>query len=468
MAVNLFGLPEPDDLLGPAQKEVLESARRLAEMTQGIDLGREHQALAARALEVQAIADRALEPMRAAEQARKMMGNDVAELTRQFASPLNMGTDLAKFVRQIDSVRRFAEMTHGIGLAGQHALDALQPLAHRARDVQTIADRALEPMRATEQLGKMMGTEFTDLARGLDTRNDLAELARGLDMRNDLAELGRGFASPLAIETELADLARQSASPLNLDNDLAEMAGQMASPLFSQPDLGGLGDLFHRIPPDFWQESERRMRELAPKAELLGRRGWTIPPRWGVTDFADVVDRISADELDDAWLEYYTADEGKEFDELIKALGEIRLLDPWRDYLDGAEYLYRSGRFAAAIPGLFAAMDGAFAAAIRRSHRKVNLRSAAVEFRKSAEYASREVSWSSLVGFTDVVYGDHKFGEAPPPRVNRHVVQHGRAMPPRPRVDCLRLLQALETLSLVADEYDVAATDPEPVPESLV
>jgi hypothetical protein len=338
MAVNLFGLPEPDDLLGPAQKEAMESARRLAEVTRGIGLAREHQALADRALEMQAAADRALEPIRAAEQARRMM------------------------------------------------------------------------------------------------------------------------------ETEFTDLARQVAPPLNIGNDLAEMARQFASPL---PDLGGLGGLFHRIPPDFWQESERRMRELAPKAELLGQRGWTIPPRWGVTDFADVVDRISADELDDAWLEYYTAEEGKEFDELIKALGEIRFLDPWRDYLEGAEYLYRSGRFAAAIPGLFAAMDGAFAAAICRSHRKVNLRQAAVEFRKTAPYASREVSWSSLVGFTDVVYGDHKFGEAPPPRVNRHLVQHGRAMPPRPQVDCLRLLQALETLSLVTDRQEAEA-DPEPASETLV
>jgi len=38
MAVNLFGLPEPDDLLGLAQKEAMESARRFAEMTHGIDL----------------------------------------------------------------------------------------------------------------------------------------------------------------------------------------------------------------------------------------------------------------------------------------------------------------------------------------------------------------------------------------------------------------------------------------------
>jgi hypothetical protein len=186
-----------------------------------------------------------------------------------------------------------------------------------------------------------------------------------------------------------------------------------------------------------------------------------------MTDFADVVDRISPDQLDDAWLEYYTAEEGKEFDELIKALGDVPFLDPWRAYLEGAEYLYRSGRFAAAIPGLFAAMDGAFAAAIRQSHRPVNLRTTAVEFRETAEYASRYVCWSSLVGFTQVVYRDHPFHEGPLPGVNRHLVQHGRAMPPRPQVDCLRLLQALETLSLLAYRGESAA-DPEPDPESLV
>jgi hypothetical protein len=49
--------------------------------------------------------------------------------------------------------------------------------------------------------------------------------------------------------------------------------------------------------------------------------------------------------------------------------------------------------------------------------------------------------------------------------VNRHLVQHGRAMPPRPQVDCLRLLQALETLSLVADRDEPTAAEPEPLPE---
>jgi hypothetical protein len=51
--------------------------------------------------------------------------------------------------------------------------------------------------------------------------------------------------------------------------------------------------------------------------------------------------------------------------------------------------------------------------------------------------------------------------------VNRHLVQHGRAMPPRPQVDCLRLLQALETLPLVVDK-EAPAADPEPETESLV
>jgi hypothetical protein len=80
----------------------------------------------------------------------------------------------------------------------------------------------------------------------------------------------------------------------------------------------------------------------------------------------------------------------------------------------------------------------------------------------------RYLCWESLVGFTEAVFCSIPFSQNPPDGVNRHLVQHGRAMPPRPQVDCLRLLQALETLSVVADEEEMAAADPEPAAESFV
>jgi hypothetical protein len=46
-----------------------------------------------------------------------------------------------------------------------------------------------------------------------------------------------------------------------------------------------------------------------------------------MTEFADVVDDVSEDELDEAWLGLYTAEDGAEFDDLVQALGELRLLD---------------------------------------------------------------------------------------------------------------------------------------------
>jgi hypothetical protein len=212
-----------------------------------------------------------------------------------------------------------------------------------------------------------------------------------------------------------------------------------------------------------------------PGAESLRARrlGWTIAIRRALTEFADVVDEISPDKLDDAWLGLYTAEGGAEFDDLVHALGELRLLDPWRPMLDGAIYVYRGGYFEAATPALLACFEGAFSAATHLLNQGHQLRQTVVKFRDEAEkneFATRYLCRESLAGFIKAVFGDHPFDQDPPDGVNRHLVQHGRAMPPRPQVNCLQLLQALETLSIVADREKVAAseTEPEPEPEPLV
>jgi hypothetical protein len=203
---------------------------------------------------------------------------------------------------------------------------------------------------------------------------------------------------------------------------------------------------------DLRQDWERNLKALAPHAEELGRRGWTLPVRGGLTEVRYWAGELSEDQVDDAWLAHYEADGGREFDLLVGALMEREdgFLEPWRPYLEGAVLLYCSGPREAAIPALLATFEGAFAAVTKSSHRPDKIRRLAVEFCREEDSAVHYLCWCSLVGFTNAVFGDHPYSEDPPPGVNRHLVQHGRALPPRPQVDCLRLFQALETIQLVA------------------
>jgi hypothetical protein len=241
--------------------------------------------------------------------------------------------------------------------------------------------------------------------------------------------------------------------------ELAHQLGplRISAPSFqldvSRFGLGGLLQTGAKLFVDHWRESERELSRLAPKAEELGRRGWTLPVRWGLTEFVHVVDEVPLEELDEAWVAYYGSDEGREFDELIQALAGQAVLDPWRRMMDGAIYTYRGGYHEAALPALFACFDGVFAAATHgpQSHAKVH--TTAGEFRrKAAERAVLEVCWASIQGFVGVTHRTHPFSEEPPASVNRHWLLHGRTMPPRPQADCLRVLQALETLTLVAKD----------------
>jgi hypothetical protein len=218
----------------------------------------------------------------------------------------------------------------------------------------------------------------------------------------------------------------------------------------ARPQLGGILELGTHHFIDQWRESERQLSLLAPKAQELGRRGWTLPVRWGVMDFVHVVDEVPEEDLDDAWVAFYSIESGKEFEELARALTDADVLEPWRRLIDGAIYTYRGGWYEAAVPTLFACFDGAFAAATHGPSRHAQVHTTAIEFRKAAELATREVCWASIQGFAGVTHRTHPFSDAPPTAVNRHWLLHGRALPPRPQADCLRLLQALETLTLVA------------------
>ena len=262
------------------------------------------------------------------------------------------------------------------------------------------------------------------------------------------------------VALESRGVAEMQARMAQVNNQVVEaerLAAQCAPPLVARLQAGIAEliqprDLLDLVAPprDFFAESERRLRALQPKAEQLGQRGWTLPIRWGLPQFEEVVDEVSPDALDDAWLDYYTANEGEEFDELAEALSKVRLLDPWRHSLEGAIYAYRGRYYETAIPALLALFEGAVSAATRRLHRRHKVQKTAEEFRDASRFAMRALCWASLVGFSRVVFQYHSFGQPAPAGVNRHLVQHGRAMPPRPQIDCLRLLQALETLSLVA------------------
>jgi hypothetical protein len=77
------------------------------------------------------------------------------------------------------------------------------------------------------------------------------------------------------------------------------------------------------------------------------------------------------------------------------------------------------------------------------------VRNKIVETLAATDRSVQRLGWASILGFLSSVFGYHSFATLAFDRLNRHWVLHGRDEPRWTRLDCLRLFQALDTLSVV-------------------
>jgi hypothetical protein len=257
-------------------------------------------------------------------------------------------------------------------------------------------------------------------------------------LTDPVAEFAAGLTNRLAV-----DAARHLSE---IDQGLSDVFDAYTAVHEFQRQIEAALDL--STPPVAW---DRQIASWAPQALALGQRGWTFPVRTVMTQFAEIVEQdLDADALDSGWVQHYADEGGAAFEELVDALEHETLLDFWRPMLREAIAAYRAGWFLVAVPALLACLEGALAMAVEdlTVWRSVPKLTAAGS--QQAHTGVQVLCWASLNGLTGELFQRDDFADPPPDRLNRHRVLHGRMLPPDPQADCLRLLQALETLALAA------------------
>lgn len=206
--------------------------------------------------------------------------------------------------------------------------------------------------------------------------------------------------------------------------------------------------------PTFQAEWERLHHEsvaawesIAEDGRKLGRRGWTVP-MWMLPTQLLFVTRMFADDLDAVFVWAYMAEDQKQFRELADGLLGHRLLEHWRPLLRQAISSYRRRQFLLVVPALLTILDGLTALAGERLEQKSDpTRIVNDQARETGRGIGRYV-WASVQEFIREVFRSHDFSSTQPLRINRHWVLHGRDVPKWNRADCLRLFQALDTMSI--------------------
>ena len=195
-----------------------------------------------------------------------------------------------------------------------------------------------------------------------------------------------------------------------------------------------------------WAEIDERLKKMEPAAHALGASGWTVPI-WGPLFLAEDLIQIAPKEQFDSLFEgEYAADRRKLEREMFNRLLSAPTTQRWRPMLGEIQAAYRRKHYRVAVPALLSVLEGSVFFAADRASSKRQLQSVLKDQLAKSTGSYERVAWASLSGFVGLVYGSHHFSKAPPQGINRHWVMHGRAEPQWQRVDCLRLLQALDTL----------------------
>jgi hypothetical protein len=195
-----------------------------------------------------------------------------------------------------------------------------------------------------------------------------------------------------------------------------------------------------------WADIDERLKKMEPAAHSLGRSGWTVPV-WGSLFLAEDLIHIAGQEQFDSLFEgEYSADRRKLEREMFDRLLSASTLHRWQPMLVEIQAAYRRKHYRVTVPALLSVLEGSVFFAADRASSKRQLQSIMNDQLAKSTGAYERVAWASLAGFVGLVYGSHHFAKAPPQGINRHWVMHGRAEPRWQRVDCLRLLQALDTL----------------------
>ncbi len=275
----------------------------------------------------------------------------------------------------------------------------------------------------------------------------VAEIAEGLYTIGRLAPEVLALASCDSLASRLATIGcLQPHAYLSFRPALSALEGMLALPR-----------TFFDVAPhsvELARFMEHFKATVQNKAEQLGSLGWTIPLDASPQDTIRLLEcSTSAETADAAFAAFYEADGAAAYVSLKEDLLSQAEMEPWREEVTTACARLEDYDYLSCVNDLLPVLDG-FGATKSLESRFHNKRTRDRFFaRKLADQNLflNQALWLSLKAFVDRLFERIDFADESrlSKRLNRHARLHGRGAYSPTFADCLRLLQALHTLSLL-------------------
>ena len=191
------------------------------------------------------------------------------------------------------------------------------------------------------------------------------------------------------------------------------------------------------------------------KVELVGSYGWMIPMHSGLGEIASLYELISdQNTADTAFEKYFNDFDSQNLDILTKSLLQKDELELWKPLLIEVVDSLHAERYRIVVSALLPVIEGV--CAVNFGKLKFYKGKEREEFLKEIRlWAKRNESftaymWLSAIGLLNMVYKTADLegtSETDGDDLNRHRILHGRRIPKANRLDAIKLLLALDTIS---------------------
>lgn len=193
----------------------------------------------------------------------------------------------------------------------------------------------------------------------------------------------------------------------------------------------------------------------------IAAAGWTIPLDIDIRHF-EQLKKIAKDAsaLDSYMLEYYS---GKERKLICRKIERILTSSTKKKTFNECVKAYDDAMYSACLVTLLSLLDGFVSEfgddpADVRVMRVCNFHA---QEEKDKRHHIKSLCWLSMYQFTQMVFQKSDFNQVEPDEINRHWIQHGRSDRTPSELDCLKVLNAISTLTIIKQAEDALMVEPE-------
>lgn len=269
-----------------------------------------------------------------------------------------------------------------------------------------------------------------------------------------------------SVQTDALQKALQTPEYQTLLNQMAEsqraacqaLAAQIG-PAFAEWQSNALQDTWNRF-RDVIAEGIERTHDALERVDLLAVLGWTLPMEMSLPEFHVLVmqDGLTADAVEEWFLDYYSRDDGAEFKSLKARLLTSAHLVFWKPLLEQVFVAFERGDFALCVPSLLLVLEGSIAVPWKVTFQKRKARE--TFFQRQVEAALKDsidqYLWKSVAAFVNIVFEEKVSPRREYPIPKRNLILHGKSDPAKwDRADGLRLFQAIDTILSLGDKLPI-------------